>query len=297
MKFNFKQTALASAIAFAGASGAANAALLESVLNVGFNQLNDISAEFILRPDGMGGYTPVTNTSIAAGDVFGGFIDIENVNGTDLGVAGFEFTGIFLGSIASIDAMTPNDTANPGGIVYDSVDLTFGLASSSDWQNIFGIDLSTFGPVDLTGALSLFFEDGDDDLDIKANAGTLDFATALTNTIDGTLMIATGLGGVNDSFTGDDLADTPADMAAGIPGVTEYGGFQITSSVIYEALAGDVLSEVFAAGNNLTPDLANFGVRDRSDFSFAYVPEPSMLGVLSAGLLGLGFVGRRRKNS
>ncbi|MCP5301011.1 MAG: PEP-CTERM sorting domain-containing protein [Chromatiaceae bacterium] len=295
MKFNFKQTAIALAVASAGVSGAANAALLESVLNVGTNVLNDISAEVILRPDGAGGYTPVTVGSVAAGDVFGGFIDIERVNGTLLDVAGFEFTGLFLGTITSTTAPVA-DTANPGGFAYMSTDLTFGLASSADWMAIFGIDLSTFGPVDLTGALSLFFEDAGNDLNILANAGSIDFATALANTKDGNLMIATGLV-AGDAFTGDDLADVPAAMAGGIPGTTAYGEFSLETSVIYEALGGDILSKVFGSGNNVTSDLANFGVRDRSDFSFNYVPEPGTLAVLSAGLLGLGFVGRRRKSS
>jgi hypothetical protein len=303
--FNFKlknPLLLAGLLAF-GVS-AAQASIVEPYLDPGSNVFEDDSNEYIFRPNTSGGYDLLASGSPAVGDLVFSLYDFPIINGTNIDSAGIEVTGIGIYEITSISAGTDVvDIDGPGPApavtVYDQV--TYGAASATDWLALTGIDITAFS-WDETGLMALIYEDTANNFSYITD-GLADGADAnstpdgIDDTTDGTLLFGLGLQDGTDYAVS---LDSPIDIAtylpsAGeIPGVTQYGTFSYEMSVAYESLGGTIVSDISGSGTNLVTNTPVAGIIDDTQFSFNYVPEPGILTLIGAGLLGLGGFSRRR---
>jgi len=286
-----KYSTMLASVAAAGfiltaASHSADAATAKSQTFVGeLNQLSDNSAERLfadLDSDG----------NLDIGDSLRGIFSIgtiENLSGGGsnvLGIGGVnELTGIFEAEVIS-------KTSVGGGLF----DYAFGPSAA------FAAEFSL-----VAGALVAWFEDSTPDF--NRNTTT---AAGEASATDGTLVATTGFG-----IDGDELwvalgaPERPSD-AQGAAAGSSLGQFNIQMSVLdgtffaninqVAALVNldDGLIDINASGNILGTLGINTGfeVFDNVDFVFAPispVPEPATIGLLGAGLIGLGATALRRR--
>lgn len=299
--------------------------------------LEDAFAERLIRKNTTTGKLEFVNAvsgSLQVGDIFAGVQkiqltelapeeqDLPNVNLQ----SGSTFTSLFLNKITSISSTGDVTTLDSS---YDIID--FGSAGSDAWVDVFGsgglIDVSSVWDVEAKvgtvdpGTLALLFFGADFPSITVAGATVADSAKTyvagaeLQYEFGFTDLDADGESTVAGEFWDTKGLDAAVPASAGTNNPTIKLGLNITKQWAGPDLephnyrggpfVNDVsflnkthleaIGQVTAANAPSTSSV--WGVTGDVDNYFKPIPEPTSLGLLSLGLLGLGYAGRRRKTA
>lgn len=291
-------------------SGSVNAALsVESLFNNGtYSLIQDLSGENFYRFNTQTqAYEIISSGSLQKGDFFAGVFNIDTINNQNIGngTSYNELTGSFLTEISSILSNTGTQTGSLSGVINTS---TFGFttAGSSAWSGILGIDMSTFsGGVDVNSMVILMEDSAQNLVASDFTNSTL----ALAHAIDGTFVASLGFDATkNDHYWTGTGPENIADIfAAGfIPG-DKLGSYAFGMDVLQNNFSGVTFANLApkdfqwaqTAGNIYVADGA-FGYQVQDDIKSTFitnnVPEPSIIGLLSIGLLVIGASAQRRNH-
>jgi len=184
------------------------------------------------------------------------------------------------GVLTSIGLTTSGDLdSTTGAVVYAggfgsfAINVTTGLSKPVLDAPGTMFDLNSVTVSGGSGTLTIGLTDTDF---LRGGAGSLNFA--IGGTTDGVVSASAYMDSANTEFGTGTLL--------GSMGTTETGAFSYNSGVT------TVGSDPYSLTIYATVTHQNAG--DASSFDAAVVPEPSMLALMSLGLVGLGFAGRRK---
>ncbi len=234
--------------------------------------------------------------NLDVGDTLRGIAVFEAVNpGTgqfNPGAAGLELTAVFEAEVVSKVAVGGgnfNYTFGPHagfatdlGLVNDAM-----VAFYLDTTQEFTADNNPNPLSGATGGNSVACDPGD-----VGNGGDCE-----ANLVDGTLIVTLGMDGSAGEFWTADGAPEATIAATLVNSITAIGDFNFRLSILQDAFTLDTsgilaaaLGELQGTSNINTP----YHVRDETNIIFV-VPEPATIGLLGAGLLGIGAVVARRR--
>ena len=288
-----KYTSMAAGVAAAGfilaaASHSADAASVKSQFHLDtLNQLSDNSAEFLnLNPGG--------GTILDVGDTLRGIFDVETVE--DIGGGGGGTNSIGSGAVNELTGLFETEVKTKTSIGGGLFNFTFGPTAA--FEAIFGV-----------GALVAWFEDPAQDFNRVTS-----IAAGEASATGGTHVATTGFGLDADEFWSASGAPDDVSLAGGVPAPFNAGSFAIQMSVLSGTLfasidqvtginaGGDGEIDIIASGSILGIGgvSTGFDVFDNVDFVFqpaSPVAEPATIGLLGAGLIGLGATALRRRRN
>lgn len=185
------------------------------------------------------------------------------------------------GALTSIGLTTTGDLDPTTGVVSYSggfgsflVNVTTGLSKPLLSAPGTMFDLNSVTVSGGTGTLTIGLTDTDF---LRGSAGFLNFA--IGGTTDGTVSASAYMDAANTEFgTG-----------------TLMGSMSASGSAFSYTSAGTVVNTTDPYSLTLIASVTHASRGDVSSFDAAVVPEPSMLALMSVGLVGLGFAGRRKQ--
>jgi len=185
------------------------------------------------------------------------------------------------GVLTSIGLTTNGDSDPTTGVVMYSggfgsflVNVTTGLSKPLLSAPGSMFDLNSVNVSGGTGTLTIGLTDTDF---LRGGAGFLNFN--IGGTTDGTVSAQAYMDATNAEFgTG-----------------TLMGSMSASGSAFAYSSAGTVVNTTDPYSLTLIATVTHVGLGDISSFDAAVVPEPSILALMSVGLVGLGFAGRRKQ--
>ena len=283
------------------AMGSANAADVASTIFINeLNQWSDNSGEQLGVDDGDG--------VLEIGETLRGTFDIqtiEDITGpggtTQYGTGGVnELSGIFEIVVTSVNVTNDPDGSFGGGVLNGDETVDYSFGAYAPFQVEFGLSGTT---------MVVFFDDPAADY---SRTGTI--ANAETTATGGTKVLEIGFtGDVDESWQSEDTPSNVAGIDNATPGIAVgefsfglgilvnslFGGVTQVGATCLPVCPGDGLVDINGSGSilgtgGLTSEYDAFNNVDLT-FQPTSIPEPGSLGMLGAGLVGLGFFLRTRR--
>jgi hypothetical protein len=310
--------ALASALLF-GAGGVNAADVASQVFQGALNQLSDNSGES-QNVDVNG------DTFLGVGDTLRGILTIETVenltnasptNNLGGGSGNNELTAIFETEVISLTVVSDTDGSCNGNAACDQVGDS--LSGDELANYVFGPNAAFIAAGGYSdGTIVAFYDDSTIDYTRSGSQ-----AVTEASATGGTLVLEAGMNGTNGSLDADELwkafgAPVDTTVLKSVPAGSALGTFNVQLSFVgvntlfpnFQQVSagcsfpfsptapcgGDGLIDLNGSGSILgTQDAdTNYSAFNNVDFTVYVVPAPGVLALFGIGMLGMGFVTRRK---